>query len=298
MRPPLRCPQLRTFRCWDGYPLLVRLFPPPRPSRSAILYLHGIQSHGGWYAWSASLLAACGHAVVLPDRRGSGRNPRRGDVAAAERWLDDLDELGAWIRSSLDAAALDVVGASWGGKLAVAWLLARRPQVRRLLLIAPGIVPHVRLPLSRRVAIAACLMTGLGGRRFAIPLDDPALFTDNPTAQAQIRGDGLALHDATARFLHASWRLDRIIDQARPGALSIPAWLLLAGGDRIVDNAATRRRLVSLTAGRVRVAELSGAHSLEFASQPGPFARFLRDWATACDAEEADSLRHGKRRSD
>ncbi len=282
MRPPLRPPQTCRLLCSDGYGVFVRTWrPAPRPAR-AVLYLHGIQSHGGWYAWSASVLADCGLAVVLPDRRGSGRNARRGDVASCQHWLDDLDVLAAWIRQTLGAAALDVVGASWGGKLAVAWLLARRPAVARLLLVAPGIVPRIDVPTGRRLAIAACLLTGLTGRRFAIPLTEPALFTSNPAAQGRIRGDGLALHDATARMLYASWRLDRIIARAAGGGLDVPTTLVLAGRDAIIDNAATRRRLGQLAAGRLVVREFAGAsHSLDFEADARAYEQFLRDWATA-----------------
>ncbi len=282
MRPPLRPPQTRRLLCSDGYELFMRTWrPSPRPPR-AVLYLHGIQSHGRWYAWSASVLADCGLAVVLPDRRGSGRNARRGDVASHHRWLDDLDTLAAWIRETLGFTALDVVGASWGGKLAVAWLLERRPSIGRLLLVAPGIVPQIGMPPGRRLAIAACLLAGLAGRRFAIPLMDPALFTSNPSAQQRIRGDGLALHDATARMLCASWRLDRIIARAPAGGLNVPTTLVLAGRDAIIDNAATRRRLEQLAAGGLEVREFAGAsHSIEFEADVGAYEQFLRDWATA-----------------
>ncbi|HMQ16427.1 MAG TPA: hypothetical protein PKC49_10665, partial [Phycisphaerae bacterium] len=62
MRSPLSPPKLIQWTAADGYVLSGRVWTPAQtPARSpAVLYLHGIQSHGGWFEWSASLLAQAG----------------------------------------------------------------------------------------------------------------------------------------------------------------------------------------------------------------------------------------------
>jgi hypothetical protein len=45
-----------------------------RPERQALLYLHGIESHGGWFLAAAEGLAERGATTYLLDRRGSGLN--------------------------------------------------------------------------------------------------------------------------------------------------------------------------------------------------------------------------------
>ena len=66
-----------TIRLPDGYEAYARYWSPP-VCRGGVLYLHGIQSHGGWYERSAARLCESGFAVLQPDRRGSGRNqPQR-----------------------------------------------------------------------------------------------------------------------------------------------------------------------------------------------------------------------------
>lgn len=75
MCTPHSPPEFHSWTMSDGYVLHGRLWHPAGIARDgAILYLHGIQSHGGWFEWSASLLAHLGYPVLLPDRRGSGLN--------------------------------------------------------------------------------------------------------------------------------------------------------------------------------------------------------------------------------
>ena len=134
-----------------------RLASVARGPTAATIYLHGIQSHGGWYEWSASLLADGENPVLMPDRRGSGLNQAaRGDVPCFRRWLEDLDELSAWARSEFGIERFDVVGVSWGGKLAAAWALERPELVSRLLLIAPGLFPAVGVGLAGRAGSVCC----------------------------------------------------------------------------------------------------------------------------------------------
>ena len=64
-----------------------------------MLYLHGIQSHGGWFEGSACYLAEKGLHVLLPDRRGSGLNEaERGHARSAGRLLQDVVETMAWLK--------------------------------------------------------------------------------------------------------------------------------------------------------------------------------------------------------
>lgn len=281
MRTPLTSPE---FRCWkvsDGYELRGRVWPPARtPVALAVLYVHGIQSHGGWFEWSASCLAGAGLPVLLADRRGSGLNPsRRGDTPAAARWLDDLDELADWARRAWQVQNFAVVGVSWGAKPAVAWALRHPECIPRVLLVAPGLFPALDVGLLARLRIAAALLTN-PQRAFPIPLDDPALFTDNPAGRAFIADDPLKLSHATARFLYESARLDRQLTRAAPHSLAAEATLVLAGRDRIIRNAPTVAWLQRIAARAPTVHDFpAAAHTLEFEPDPSSFGEILRQWA-------------------
>jgi len=280
MRRPLTPPELHTWSTSDGYVLHGRLWPSSTSTPLGILYLHGIQSHGAWFEWSASLLAGAGYPVLLPDRRGSGLNPAaRGDTPSAERWLQDLDELAEWLRSAHGVGQLAIVGVSWGGKLAVAWTLRRPQLVHRLLLIAPGFFPAVDLGLGQRLLVSLALVTR-PTRMSRIPLDDPTLFTDNPEGRAFIAADQLKLTQASARFWYASACLDWRLRRVRQGQLRTPVTLLLAGRDRIVRNEPTVTWLRHCAArAPIVVTVPSAAHTLEFEADSAEFARHLEEWA-------------------
>lgn len=289
MRPPLIPPEQHDWLLSDGCTVRGR-FWPPREGRQprAILYLHGIQSHGGWYEWSASVLAqASGAAVMLPDRRGSGLSaelaPRsRGDAPGAERLLLDVEEQAAWLRERYSVQRVSLAGVSWGGKLAYVAASEQRFECGGLLLVAPGLFPRVGVPWWTKLGIGAAL-AAQPERHFEIPLNEPELFTANPAGQRFIAGDPLRLRSATARFLYASAVLDRRLRKATAAGLAGGCTCVLAEADRIILNHSTERYLNSVKP-PAHVHRLPGGHTQEFELEPGAFEVVLRDWAASAGA--------------
>lgn len=290
MRRPVSPPEFRTWRMRDGYAIRGRAWParladPPL----TFVFLHGIQSHGGWFEYSASLLAESGCPVILPDRRGSGLNSAsRGDVAHAQQWSEDLDDLVQAERAASPTPQIAAVGVSWGGKLAAAWALRGGAPLAGLLLVAPGVFPQVDVGWISRARIGLSLLVA-PTRRFDIPLGDPALFTSNPRGQEFIRDDALKLERATARFLYLSARLDAMLRRRPSGALRAPATLLLAGSDRIIRNEPTMRwlRRVGAEPPVVRMFP-EAAHTIEFESDVSEFSACLAEWRDRCCATALD----------
>ena len=302
------------IRYADLYEAHARLWLPETP-RGAVLYLHGIQSHGLWFEASARRLADAGYAVLLPDRRGSGRNEvERGHTPSAWRLLRDaseaLDEL--HIRTGL--TRFHVVGVSWGGKLALALYRYLPARVASLTLIAPGLFPKVDIPLVQKIRVGWSAITDRHAA-FDIPLNDPEMFTTNPARQAFIRDDQLALRKVTAAFLLASRKLDRYAQKAERGNAETvsgdqdgspnkaysphrrnvetnevsqyadaldrgrPLRVFLGGQDRIIDNARTKEFIRQLPWPRREITEYPAAHhTLEFEAQPEPFFSDLVKW--------------------
>lgn len=276
---PTTC-TLEEHTAGDGYRWRYRHYAPsasPLPA-ARVVYLHGIQSHGGWYETSCRHLAEAGFSVFFLDRRGSGLNAlARGDAPSFRRLLDDVAEFLRRLRDEAPAGKILLVAVSWGGKLAAA-LQRRHPGLTdALALLCPGFCPRVRPPFGTRLRILWARLVA-PRRQFPIPLNNPEWFTTTPRWLQFLRDDRLALHEATARFLVESVRLDTYL-RFVPRHIRLPVLLLLAGNDRIIDNARTRAYAETFAAPERQVIEYPGAHhTLEFEPDPGPFLADLTRW--------------------
>jgi alpha-beta hydrolase superfamily lysophospholipase len=268
---------LASFDASDGYRWQYRRYPPASICRARVIFLHGIQSHGGWYESSCQRLAQVGYEVFFLDRRGSGLNHRdRGDAPSYRRLLLDLAEFLDWLRKSRSGPHF-LAGISWGAKLVVALERWRLGRVDGLALLCPGFFPQVR-PLSTERWRILWSRLRHAERLFPIPLDDPELFTATPLWQRFIREDPLSLRQATARLLVESARLDHYLKRA-PRSVHVPVLLLLAEKDRIIDNQATRQFVSRFATPDRQIIEYPGAHhTLEFEPDPGPFITDLLNW--------------------
>jgi acylglycerol lipase len=281
---------IEEFAAGDGYRWRYRRYPPSREPHAEVAFIHGIQSHGGWYEHSSAELAKAGFSVSFLDRRGSGlNNQNRGDAPSFRRLLDDLAEFLTQVPRSvnrpitptgtakLTKLPLFLAGISWGGKLAVA-LERRHPGlVDGLILLCPGFFPRVHPSIWQRLRIIWARLFR-PRKLLAIPLNDPALFTQTAHWQDFLRHDPLRLHRATARLFIESVRLDRYL-RFVPKYVHVPVLLLIAEEDRIINNAKTRLYVERFATKDKQIIEYTGAHhTLEFEADPGRFVADISNW--------------------
>lgn len=198
-----------------------------RKSSSIFLFLHGMESHAGWFDDVGKAVAARGYCAVAYDRLGWGASGgvrgdlRRGDDALAECLLAH----GALLP---DDQPCHVVGMSWGA------LPAALHAALSVTLLAPAIFPTRRLSAVDYLKVAA----SAGGfpSSVALPLT-PADFTHHREKQTFVRQDSLRVQRVAARFLLATWQLQRTVRQV--GACAPTRSLLLAGDDQLIDNKQT-----------------------------------------------------------
>ncbi len=233
---------LNGYRSSDGATLGYVSYSSPG-ARTALVYLHGIESHAGWFAIAATLLRDRGYDVYCLDRRGSGINRENrgfvsGYVDSYEILFDDIRAFIQPLRKRYDSVFL--VGLSWGGKLALGYALSHPRDVRGLVLITPGIRALVDVSLFTKLEILA-----FSWAQPLKPIDSPIkpeMFTTTPRYLEFIRRDPLRLKVATARLYYESNRLEKHIDRLIHSQ-RLPIQLFLAGRDRIIDNNGVRRVL-------------------------------------------------------
>ena len=269
---------LHTFKASDGYVFYVRHWPAAGRPGARLVFIHGIRSHGGWYGRSCQQFAAAGFDVWLLDRRGSGLNTAcRGDTPHFRRLIDDVAEFLQHLRKVQNWLPVILGGISWGGKLAVALQYRRPGLVDGIVLLCPGLKARVAPPLMQRLRIA--LASRLRPtRHFPIPLNEPDLFTPDPDWQKFVETERHGLRTATARFLYNSFALDVYLKRAAK-RVRVPSLLLLAGQDRVIDNAKTRRFALKFASRNNKVIEYPAAHhTLEFEAVDHPFVRDVVKW--------------------
>ena len=271
--------EISSFITSGGYKLHYRHFQPVGISKGTIVFIHGIQSHGGWYETSCKKFAQAGYRVLFLDRRGSGLNEvSRGDSPSFRTLLDDLKEFLQYQRKEIAGSTPLILGAiSWGGKIAFGLEIRMANLVDGFILLAPGFCPKVHPTRKERFFIA--LGSLFAPRRlFNIPLNGPELFTSNPVAQNFLKEDPLALRKATARFLLDSVRLDFYLRIFRT-KISKPIMLLIAGQDKIIDNEKTIEFVKRFASGSLTIKEYPEAHhTFEFEPEPQKHIEEIKEW--------------------
>jgi len=252
--------------------------------RGVILYLHGIQSHSGWYIQSCQLLAENGYTVYAPDRRGSGLNGvDRGHVQNYEDLIADLDAFIARIHADYPGLPVFLVGVSWGGKLAMLYEVMRPGQVDGLILSAPGLKPKVDLSPWNKIKVFYYHWRNRDVQpEIPIPINRSDLFTDDPKWQNWIEQDPLTLRKCTARFFWENRKMDKQIKKWAKDAKA-PILLMLADRDEIIDNDKTLRfmekKLPESENGTLTLARYPTArHTLEFEANMRQVVKDMLTW--------------------
>ena len=145
-----------------------------------LLCLHGGPGFTHYYLEALEALADR-RRVIFYDQLGCGRSDRPGDLTLwnVDRFVEEL----AQVRSALKLDRLHLFGSSWGGMLAMQYVLDRRPDLERLILCGSP------ASMIRWVSdCAALLAEETEETRRVIREHEAAGFTGCPEYQAAILG--------------------------------------------------------------------------------------------------------------
>jgi acylglycerol lipase len=278
----------REFKAADGSTLGYIAYTGPNAD-TALVYLHGVESHAGWFAQAATLLQARGYDVFCLDRRGSGINRENrgfpsGHIDNYQMLLDDIHTFITPLHERYRQVIL--TGLSWGGKLATAHALAYPDDADALVLITPGL--RALVDVSPLTKIRVVLFAQIAPKsEIASPIT-PEMFTITPRYLDYIKNDPLRLTHATARFYWQSSRLDRYIER-NINRLDKPLLLFLAGQDRIIDNAGVLELLQRASLPEFEVIDYpEQTHSVQF-DDPAMLVQDIDHWLRTGTATKQDT---------
>jgi pimeloyl-ACP methyl ester carboxylesterase len=204
------------------------------PSRPAVILLPGAMATSAMWLRTIDVLMDS-HYVLAVDLIGDA-----GFSAPARPWLHS-DAHARWLDDVLDHFALDtvaLVGASFGGLIALDYAVRRPDRVTHLGLVAPGGIGRLRPGFFLRTA--PLLYLGPWGHRKALDVDMgfAAADRDASTNQEYLQLFRLVQAGFVARMQPLPTATD-----ADLSALAIPVLAVVGGRDAIFDSAETRQRL-------------------------------------------------------
>lgn len=266
----------------DGTRLYGALHPAPEPVGAALV-VHGYAEHGGRYQEVARELVDAGLTALALDLRGHGRSDgQRGHVVRFTDYLDDIEAGLAVLAERVGADAPVLLVCHSNGSLAGLRLLADPFRCPRTIRAAVLSSPFLRLtfgvsPVKRALGqVASRLLPSLSLPN-QIPLE---VLTSCPQRRAEREVDTLCHDVASAR-----WYAEALATQewVRTFAhrIQVPTLWLVAGGDRLVDPAASRE-IHALLRAPARFEELPGMEHEVFndperASVLGRLGAFARE---------------------
>ncbi|MBI4238142.1 MAG: lysophospholipase [Deltaproteobacteria bacterium] len=227
----------------------------PRAPRAMLVVVHGLAEHSGRYGALVRHCVARGFGVALYDQRGHGQSDGpRGHFDHVQDLLSDLAQFVQFTKESHPGVPVILVGHSFGGQLALNFVVRYAKGLRGLIVSSPNIALKMKLAWWKRLCgeqlyrIAPRLRVGNN--------IDPRWLSNDPDVVRAFEQDPRICRTLT---LHAAREIMRNLDvvMALASRIHIPALFLHAGDDRICDPEATRRffRRVPVTRKRLKIYE-------------------------------------------
>jgi acylglycerol lipase len=221
------------FYTEDNLGLYYNYWPAKNDAPCAV-YLHGLESHMGWFFNLAEYLNSSGINVYAFDRRGSGLNRDSCKNFCSSYILSDLKAFLDIVKEEHPDSKVFLIGLCLGGKIAVSFIYSYPDHINGLILISPSLKTKLRFsPIS----ILSILFRP--NSLLKIPIEDK-MFTSNEKYLKHVKKDAMRLHYIPAHHLLEVAKMDRFVKGARR-TMHIPVLMMLAGHDDVIDTKSVKR---------------------------------------------------------
>jgi alpha-beta hydrolase superfamily lysophospholipase len=126
--------QTSTFKNKAGLKIFIRTWLPDGNPRGIIIIAHGLNSHSGYYQWTAEQFTAQNYAVYAPDQQGRGQS--EGERFYTDNIYDavaDVDYVIDRAKSEQPELPVFMLGHSAGGVLACLYTLEHQEKLNGLI---------------------------------------------------------------------------------------------------------------------------------------------------------------------
>ena len=262
----------------DGTSLFVSDYLlPVGDCRGGVVIMHGIGEHCGRYRHVAQFLNEAGWSVRCYDHRGHGQSQGgRGDVC---KMTDILDDGKAVVDQFTERTGLTpfLLGHSMGGLFAAHFALARLAPLRGLVLSSPALAVPLTAMQKGLLKVMAYVAP-----HFAVPNGlQPQFLSHDARVVAAYKADSLVHGKISASLLQAMLASVAFCESAA-ASLDMPALMMVAGDDHLVDAEGSKRFFAQLPPGRAQFTLYDDFYH-ELFNEPGqarPLAE-LQAWLAA-----------------
>jgi alpha-beta hydrolase superfamily lysophospholipase len=252
------------YNCW-----------PARDDAPCAVYLHGLESHMGWFFNMAEYLNSKGINVYAFDRRGSGLNKESCKRFCCDSLSSDIKMFVDLVRGEHPESKIFLIGLCLGGKLAVSFLNSNPSAVDGLILVSPSLKSRLRFSLKDIFSILF-----KPDSMVKVPIED-GMFTSNEKFLNHIKNDPMRLHYIPACHLREIKKMDKAVGEASR-SLRLPVLLMLAGIDIVIDTAFAKRWYGKLPSSDKTLSVYKDFyHILTFEKDPEKVMKEMSDWIWA-----------------
>ena len=224
-------------RSADGTALFWRSWRTAAP-RGAVALVHGLGEHSGRYEHVGAFLAARGYDCWAGDCRGHGLSPGpRVHVDDFGRYVEDA---GAFLAlAAAGGRPLFLMGHSQGGLVTLLRALRHPDGLAGVVASSPYLAVHPRAaPSGLKLAAASIALRVAPGFLFASGVEVEALSHD-PQVVRDYLADPLVSKKVSSAWFRAAHAAQAELEEGA-ARFAVPALVMAAGEDRLVDPAAIR----------------------------------------------------------